>query len=105
LHELGRLNICMRVGDTWACVAPGPKRQPDAAVGTLGAAKDAPAVEEGDQADPAPVQVPQPQPSAPRTITQRITRLEEEVQDLRWNIVGLRGDVDRSITDQGRFTT
>ncbi|GKF92037.1 hypothetical protein Tco_0278756, partial [Tanacetum coccineum] len=27
LHELGRLNICTRYGDTWAWVAPGPERQ------------------------------------------------------------------------------
>ncbi|GKD77422.1 hypothetical protein Tco_1340043 [Tanacetum coccineum] len=36
---------------------------------------------------------------------QRISRLEEEVQELRRSIMGLRGDVDISITDQGRFTT
>ncbi|GKA74252.1 hypothetical protein Tco_0780554, partial [Tanacetum coccineum] len=93
LHELGRLNICMRVGDTWACVAPGPKRQPDAvALELLRMLLQL-------------MRVLKPQPSTPRTITQRITRLEEEVQDLRWNIVGLRGDIDRSITDQGMFTT
>nr|GEU47702.1 hypothetical protein [Tanacetum cinerariifolium] len=31
LHELERLNICSRFGDTWAWVASGPERQPDAA--------------------------------------------------------------------------
>ncbi|GJX84791.1 hypothetical protein Tco_0335565 [Tanacetum coccineum] len=31
LHELGRLNICSRYGDTWAWVAPGPERQQAAA--------------------------------------------------------------------------
>ncbi|GJT58508.1 hypothetical protein Tco_1002041 [Tanacetum coccineum] len=36
---------------------------------------------------------------------QRITRLDEEVHELRRSIRGLRGDVDRSITDQVRFTT
>ncbi|GJZ02511.1 hypothetical protein Tco_0520472 [Tanacetum coccineum] len=33
LHELGRLHICMRYGDTWAWVSQGPKRQQAAAVG------------------------------------------------------------------------
>ncbi|GKD77423.1 hypothetical protein Tco_1340044 [Tanacetum coccineum] len=58
LHELGRLNICVRVGDTWAWVAPRPERQPDAAAGTPGASEDAPAFDKGAQADPAPVQAP-----------------------------------------------
>nr|GEX61582.1 hypothetical protein [Tanacetum cinerariifolium] len=33
LHELQRLNICDRIEDTWAWVAPGPERQPDAVAG------------------------------------------------------------------------
>ncbi|GJV44800.1 hypothetical protein Tco_1429336 [Tanacetum coccineum] len=37
--------------------------------------------------------------------SQWISRLEEEVQELRRSVVGLRGDVARSITDQGKFTT
>ncbi|GJT51605.1 hypothetical protein Tco_0977762 [Tanacetum coccineum] len=68
LDELGRLNICLRVGNTWAWA-------------------------------------PQPPPPAPRTIQQRVSRLEEEVQELRRSIVGLRGDVVRPITDQSRFIT
>ncbi|GKE93655.1 hypothetical protein Tco_1574750, partial [Tanacetum coccineum] len=64
--------------DTWAWVASGPKRQSDAAVGSPRAAEDAPAVDEGDQADLEPVQVPQPPPPAPKTMQQRISRLEEE---------------------------
>ncbi|GKA76960.1 hypothetical protein Tco_0783421, partial [Tanacetum coccineum] len=84
---------------------PGLERQPDAAAGAPRAAKDAPAVDECSQADPTPMQVPQPQPPAPRTMPQRIARLEEEVQELRRSIIGLLGDVDRSITDQGMFTT
>ncbi|GJY33262.1 hypothetical protein Tco_0417731 [Tanacetum coccineum] len=58
LHELGRLNICERIGYTWAWIAPGPERQPDAAASAPGAAEDAPAVDEGAQADLAPVQAP-----------------------------------------------
>nr|GEX08176.1 hypothetical protein [Tanacetum cinerariifolium] len=61
--------------------ARGPERQPDAAAGAPRAAKDAPAVDEGAQADPAPV------------------------QELRRSVMGLRGDVSRSIIDQGRFAT
>ncbi|GKA86772.1 hypothetical protein Tco_0808483 [Tanacetum coccineum] len=100
LHEFGRLNICERIGDTWAWVAPRPERQPDATVGAPRAAEDALAVDEGAQVDLAPMQAPQPPPPALKTMTQWITRLEEEVQELRWSIVGLRGDVDRSITDK-----
>ncbi|GJS42785.1 hypothetical protein Tco_0567828, partial [Tanacetum coccineum] len=47
LHELGRINICLRIGDSWAWVALGPERQPDATVGTSGATEDAPAADEG----------------------------------------------------------
>ncbi|GJY78938.1 hypothetical protein Tco_0484739 [Tanacetum coccineum] len=80
--------------------SPRLERQLDAAAGALRAAEDAPAVDECAQADPAPVQAPQPPPPVPRTMPQRIARLKEEVQELRRSIVGLRGDVDRSITDQ-----
>ncbi|GJV98866.1 hypothetical protein Tco_1554118 [Tanacetum coccineum] len=62
LHELARLNICSRFGDTWAWVAHGPKRQQAAAAGAPRAIEDAPAADEGAQAVPAPVQTPQPPP-------------------------------------------
>ncbi|GJX44240.1 hypothetical protein Tco_0260916 [Tanacetum coccineum] len=87
LHELGRLNIYIKVGDTWAWVSLGPERQPDAAAGAPGSTEDAPAVDEGAQADPAPVQAPQPSPPAPRTMHQRISRLEEEVATERCKAV------------------
>ncbi|GJZ80223.1 hypothetical protein Tco_0645217, partial [Tanacetum coccineum] len=86
-------------------VAPGPERQPNVMAGALEATGDAPAVDEGALADPVPMQTPQPLHVTPRTMPQRIKRLEEEVHELRQSIVGLRGDVDRSITDQGRFAT
>ncbi|GKC04331.1 hypothetical protein Tco_0995941 [Tanacetum coccineum] len=89
LHELERLNICIKVGDTWAWVSLGPERQPDAAAGAPRSTKDAPTVDEGAQADPTPVQAPQPSPLAPRTMHQRIFRLEEEVQELRRSVVRL----------------
>ncbi|GJW79094.1 hypothetical protein Tco_0140776 [Tanacetum coccineum] len=80
-----------------------------ATAGALGAAEDAPTVDDGVQADPAPIQAPQqPPPSAPaagRTMPQRLGRLEEEVQGLRQDVRTLRGLVERSITDQGRYST
>ncbi|GJV02503.1 hypothetical protein Tco_1336072 [Tanacetum coccineum] len=66
-----------------------PERQPDAAAGAPRSTKDAPTVDEGAQADPTPVQAPQPSPLAPRTMHQRIFRLEEEVQELRRSVVRL----------------
>ncbi|GKE12871.1 hypothetical protein Tco_1416422 [Tanacetum coccineum] len=41
---------------------------PDAAVGALGVAQDAPIDDEGGQADPAPVQAPPPPPDPARTM-------------------------------------
>nr|GEU96051.1 hypothetical protein [Tanacetum cinerariifolium] len=66
LHELERLNIYLRVGDTWSWVAPGPERQQAAAAGAPGAAEDAPAADDGAQAVLALVQAPQPLPLAPQ---------------------------------------
>ncbi|GJY76638.1 hypothetical protein Tco_0481754 [Tanacetum coccineum] len=88
MAELVRLQICMEVDDTWAWVAMGLERQPDAMAG----------------ATRAPQQPPPP-PSAARTMPQRLGRLEEEVQGLRRDIGSLRGLVERSMTDQGRFST
>ncbi|GKE46368.1 hypothetical protein Tco_1477626, partial [Tanacetum coccineum] len=88
-----------------AWVAPGLERQPSVAAGAGGAAEDAHAVNEGAQADPALVQAPQPPPAAPRTMPKKIARVKEDVHELRRSIVGLHGDVDRSITNHGRFTT
>ncbi|GJT92911.1 hypothetical protein Tco_1081756 [Tanacetum coccineum] len=50
MGELVRLQICMKVNDTWDWVSMGPEKQPDAAAGALRVAKDAPAVDEDDQA-------------------------------------------------------
>ncbi|GKC58284.1 hypothetical protein Tco_1085882, partial [Tanacetum coccineum] len=47
--------ICLEIDDTWAWVASGSKRQPDAAVGALEAAEDVPVADEGAPAVPAPV--------------------------------------------------
>ncbi|GKC49496.1 hypothetical protein Tco_1072241 [Tanacetum coccineum] len=83
LCELGRLNICSRLVDTWAWVVPGPKRQQAATAGTPGAAEDAPVADEGAQAVPAPVQAPQPPPPAPQHRTISIT---EQTRVSTWMI-------------------
>ncbi|GJX86520.1 hypothetical protein Tco_0337294 [Tanacetum coccineum] len=72
LHELAKLNICVRLGDTWAWVALGPKRQQVAEAGAPEVVEGALVVFEG---VPAPVQAPQPPPTAAsaRTIAQRFT--------------------------------
>ncbi|GKC19250.1 hypothetical protein Tco_1021400, partial [Tanacetum coccineum] len=63
----------------------GPERQPDAAAGALEVAEGALDIDEGAQAVPAPVQLPQPPPTAgpARTLPQRVARLEEEVHGIR----------------------
>nr|GEX29373.1 hypothetical protein [Tanacetum cinerariifolium] len=62
-----------------AWVDPRPERQPDIVASASRAIEDTLAVDEEAQADPAPVQAPQPLPPAPRTMSQRILRLEEEI--------------------------
>nr|GEU77591.1 hypothetical protein [Tanacetum cinerariifolium] len=61
-----RLNICERIGDAWVWVALVPERQSNVVAGASEDVEDAPAVDEGDQADPAPV--PQPPHAAPKTM-------------------------------------
>ncbi|GJS73134.1 hypothetical protein Tco_0705975 [Tanacetum coccineum] len=80
LHELARLNIRSRFGDTWAWVAPCPERQQAAAAGAPRATEDAPVVDEGAQAVPAPIQAPQ-------------------------SVIGLRGVVESSIIEQTKVST
>ncbi|GKD61261.1 hypothetical protein Tco_1298770, partial [Tanacetum coccineum] len=82
LDELVKLNICVRLGDTWAWVAPGPERQPITAAGALEVTEGALDVDVGAQAIPGLVQVPQPPLAVNRTMTQRLSRLEEEVHSL-----------------------
>ncbi|GKD62749.1 hypothetical protein Tco_1300258 [Tanacetum coccineum] len=55
LHELFKLNICVRLGDTWDWVASGLERQPIATAGTPEVAEGAPNVDEDAQAVPAPI--------------------------------------------------
>nr|GEX08328.1 hypothetical protein [Tanacetum cinerariifolium] len=68
--------------DSWVWVAPRPERQPNAMADAPEAAEDATTVDEGAQADPAPVQAPQPPHAAPRSKPQRILRLKGEVHEL-----------------------
>ncbi|GJR90001.1 hypothetical protein Tco_0214012 [Tanacetum coccineum] len=67
------------------------------------AAKDAPAVNEGDQAVLAPVQAPPP-PAAIRTMPQRMARLEEDVQEIREALVEQREVISAMARDFSRFT-
>ncbi|GJU49753.1 hypothetical protein Tco_1219308 [Tanacetum coccineum] len=109
MAELVRLQICMQLDDTWALMAMGLERQPDVAAGAPADAEDALIVNEGGQADPAPAQAPQqppPPPPAPtRTISHRLGRLKEDVQGLRRDVGSLRRLVERSMIDQGTFST
>ncbi|GJV53744.1 hypothetical protein Tco_1449485 [Tanacetum coccineum] len=73
-------------------------------------AEDAPIIDEGGQDDLTLVQAPQqplpPPPLAPaKTMVQRLRRLEKDVQGLHGDFRSLRGLVERSLTDQGRFFT
>ncbi|GJV79489.1 hypothetical protein Tco_1515359 [Tanacetum coccineum] len=58
MEELVRLQISVELDDTWAWVAMGPERQPDAAAGALADAEDALIVNKGGQANQALVQAP-----------------------------------------------
>ncbi|GJZ39075.1 hypothetical protein Tco_0585638 [Tanacetum coccineum] len=54
MTELVRLQICVELADTWAWVAIGPERQPDAAAGAPTDVKDTLIINEGGQADLTP---------------------------------------------------
>ncbi|GKD62892.1 hypothetical protein Tco_1305000 [Tanacetum coccineum] len=91
-------------GDTWAWVAPAPERQQVAVAGAHEADEAGSAVDKGAQEVPAPAQAPPPTPQ-PRTMSYRIDRIEEEIRELRQSVVGLRGVVKSSITEQNRVST
>ncbi|GJW90839.1 hypothetical protein Tco_0168392 [Tanacetum coccineum] len=67
LFALGMKQGVMISGGQFAWVTLGPERQPDAAAGAHGAAEDAPAIDEGVQADPAPIHAPQQASPSPPT--------------------------------------
>ncbi|GKC52855.1 hypothetical protein Tco_1075600 [Tanacetum coccineum] len=76
LHELVRLNICGRLGDTWAWVTPGSERQP------AGALEDAEGAHD-----------------------ERLSMLEDEVHNLRGDMGEQRGVLDNMARNFSRFTT
>ncbi|GKD10015.1 hypothetical protein Tco_1189700, partial [Tanacetum coccineum] len=78
MAELVRLQICEEIDDTWAWVALGPERQPDAAAGTPRAAEDAPVVDEA--------------------------RLEEDVHEIRRALAEQREMIGAMARDFSRFT-
>ncbi|GJV34677.1 hypothetical protein Tco_1395077 [Tanacetum coccineum] len=78
LHELVRLNIYVRLGDTWAWVAPRPERQPTTTAGGQ---------------------------RMPRVLTMRLNVLDAEVHILRSDIGEQRGVLDSMAHDFSRFTT
>ncbi|GJS51509.1 hypothetical protein Tco_0624871 [Tanacetum coccineum] len=68
LHELGRLHICTRYGDTWTWVAQGPERQHVVAAGAPEVNEDGQGAEEValEILAPALTQAPPPPPPAPQ---------------------------------------
>ncbi|GKB13055.1 hypothetical protein Tco_0846978, partial [Tanacetum coccineum] len=84
MGELVRLQICMEVDDTWAWVAMGLERQPDAAAGALGAP---------------------PPPATARTIPQRMARLEEDIHEIHGALTKHREVIDAMARDFSRFST
>ncbi|GJS50086.1 hypothetical protein Tco_0600207 [Tanacetum coccineum] len=104
MGELVRLQIYMEVDDTWAWVAMGPERQPDAATGAPRVAQDAPIVDEGGQDDPAPIHAPPP-PTAARTMPQRMARLDEDVHKIYGALTEQREVIDTMARDFSRFST
>ncbi|GKE80648.1 hypothetical protein Tco_1550648 [Tanacetum coccineum] len=68
LHELRRLHICIRYGDTWASIAQGPKRQQATAAGAHEADEAGQAAKEVAQEIPALAHAPPPPPPAPQPV-------------------------------------
>ncbi|GJY51014.1 hypothetical protein Tco_0441861, partial [Tanacetum coccineum] len=95
------------VDDTWAWVAMGTERQPDAAAGAPRVAQDSHIVDEGSQAYLAPVQAPPPPPppAAARTMPQRLAILEEDVYEIRETLAEQRELIIAMAHDFSRFYT
>ncbi|GKB23302.1 hypothetical protein Tco_0862703 [Tanacetum coccineum] len=79
----------------------------DAVAGAPGVAQDAPVIDEGGQADPAPVQAPPPPPppAAAMTMPQRMARLEEDVHEIRGALTEQRELIGAMARDFSRFCT
>ncbi|GJX66892.1 hypothetical protein Tco_0302619 [Tanacetum coccineum] len=102
--KLVRLLICKEIDNTWAWVALGPERQPDAAASAHGVVQDAPVVDEGDRVISAPVLVPLPSPVSARTMSKRMARLEEDVHEIRGALAEQREVISAMARDFSRFT-
>ncbi|GJW50773.1 hypothetical protein Tco_0092124 [Tanacetum coccineum] len=109
MTKLVRLQICAQFNDTWVWVAMGPERQPDAVAGTPAIVEDAPIVDKGDQAIPAPVHAPQqpppPPPAVVRIMPQRMARLEADVHKIRGALTEQREVINAMAHDFSRFST
>ncbi|GJR16952.1 hypothetical protein Tco_0965479 [Tanacetum coccineum] len=103
MAELVRLQICVEIDDTWAWVALGPERQPDAAAGAPEAAEVAHVVDEGDQAVLAPVQAPPPPPAAVRTMPQRMSRFAKDVYEIHGALAEQHEVIGAMARDFSRF--
>ncbi|GJW51329.1 hypothetical protein Tco_0092680 [Tanacetum coccineum] len=80
LHKLERLNVCLRFDNTWAWVAR-------------------------DQRGSRMLRLVPLEPLRMLLQLMRVLRLEEEMRELRQSVVGLRGVVESSITEQTRVST
>ncbi|GKC10068.1 hypothetical protein Tco_1001678 [Tanacetum coccineum] len=99
MTELIRLQICVKLEDTWAWVPAGPARwEGDAG----GVAEEAPMAPGGGDEDE---EMPQAVPPPPRTQGERIAQLEEEVHGIRKVLQGQREVLDSMARDLFRFTT
>ncbi|GJT98023.1 hypothetical protein Tco_1093541 [Tanacetum coccineum] len=68
-------------------------------------AEDAPATDEGDQADQAPAQTPPPPLAATRTMPQKMARLEEDVHEIHGMLAKQRKVISAMARDFSRFCT
>nr|GEU44588.1 hypothetical protein [Tanacetum cinerariifolium] len=99
ITELIRLQIYAEFRDTWAWVPADAARQ-EGDVGRVAA--EAPVAPEGSEEDE---KMPQAVSPPPRTLGERIARLEEEVHGMREAVHGQREVLDSMARDFSRFTT
>ncbi|GJX33066.1 hypothetical protein Tco_0242921 [Tanacetum coccineum] len=99
MTELVRLQICVKLDDTWAWVPTGPARHEG---DVSGVAKEAPVAPGGGAKDE---EVPQVVPPTPRNHGERIARLEVELHGVREALEGQREVLDIMAQDFSQFTT
>ncbi|GJU82618.1 hypothetical protein Tco_1284983 [Tanacetum coccineum] len=105
IDELVRLRICKRFGDTLAWVASGLERQQVAVAGAPEDVEGAHTEVESVQADPVPVQAPEPPPAAAqsRTMPQKMAIVEKEVHGIRESLDEQCEVVDTMTRDFSKF--